>query len=48
MAILHTILRKKPLKASQNKWSKLIPSYTFFTFGSCVHDLLSALVNVGM
>jgi hypothetical protein len=48
LAISHTILRKKPTKAAQNKWSKLVPSYTFFTFGSVVHDILSSLCNLGM
>lgn len=42
-AIRQVILRRRPGKASANKWSKLAPAFQFFVLGSAPHGMLVAL-----
>ena len=37
------LLRKRPGKASANKWSKLAPAFQFFVFGAAPHDMLHTI-----
>jgi hypothetical protein len=47
-AILGTLLRKRPEKASQNKWLKLLPSHDFFGMGVAPRQILRHLVTAAM
>jgi hypothetical protein len=47
-AIKALLLRKRPSRASANKWNKLLPSFDFYLIGMAAHRILALLVVTAM
>jgi hypothetical protein len=47
-AIIGLLLRRRPSRAAENKWNRLLPTFDFWIIGNAVHKMLCLMMTKSM